>query len=124
MKITVKYPRWGYPSVAKEVSFDMEILVRNDRTFLKAMFAGFGNHPYPESEPLLMELSKICRKAQMRSLSVGDFVQIGDVWYQCAALGWITVDEAKVNRVMKLSQYDTWSDKDLHPQIESLEKKG
>lgn len=115
MKITIKYPCWSCPTEAKEVSFDLNVLHQNtDRVLLGTLFAGFGNHPYPQDEPLLLKLSEICRAERMRSMSVGDFVNIGETWYQCAPTGWIVVSEEKVNRVMALSQYDTWSDKDLN----------
>lgn len=42
------------------------------------------------------------RDAQVRSLSVNDFVRIDSQWYQCASFGWKNVSEEFVDEIEKL----------------------
>lgn len=109
MKVTVKYPRWHATlDQAKEVSFEVTVLGSfNPRRYLENVFAAFGNHPDAEV------WDTAWRGAKMRSMSVGDFVCLGDQWYQCAGCGWKEVSEDWVNTVMSLPVYDTWADKNL-----------
>lgn len=107
MKVTVKYPRWHAElDRARVVEFHMDY-EEDPVDALEQLFAGFGNHPDPEVE------SPVWREAKMRSMSVGDFVEIRGQWWQCAGCGWRKVTAERVEEVMALPAYETWKDVSL-----------
>jgi hypothetical protein len=106
MKIRVIYPKWNATlDRVRDLRFETPRSDRTDKQVLSALFAGFGNHPEESME--------VWRKFSMRSMSVGDCVQLDDKWYQCANVGWKEVSEARVDEITSLPFYDVWMDATL-----------
>lgn len=78
MKVNICYPGEGF------YSFDLEV------EDLEDVFAQFNHGSGKECEDFIDE--------SMRSLSVGDFVQLGGQWWECLPSGW---DMVKRNYVIK-----------------------
>lgn len=53
------------------------------------------NHPWPESA-----LAKQYRAKQLRSLSVGDVVAIGEMAFACESAGWEKITTEELNRAI------------------------
>lgn len=106
MKIRVIYPKW-HPTLdrVRDVKFELPWLYRTDKVILDEIFAGFGNHP--------LKRLAVWENAKMRSMSVGDCVQLDDKWYQCANVGWNEIMEARVDEITALPFYDVWTDQSL-----------
>ena len=101
MKVTVKYPRLFGAKETRELTFHVDW--DKPQVALEQIYAGF-NAGSGEESPVFLN-------GKMRSMSVGDFVEIEGQWYQCADAGWRKVTESKVNEVMALPYYDTWKDR-------------
>ena len=83
--IKVRYP------AERTFSLVWELDKLSHTALLERVFAAFNNGSGQECALF------IC--GRVRSLSVNDFVAIGDCWYKCESMGWSPTSEAEVNRI-------------------------
>ena len=104
MNVTVYYPCWDVMvSTGKRIVFRTEDSELPYPEFLSQLFAGFGNHP-EEHHPAW-------EAARVRSMSMGDIVGFDDqIFFQCAAVGWVQITEERVQEVMAMKPYSYWRD--------------
>ena len=65
-----------------------------DEQILELVFGWFNNGSGSECREFLA--------AGVRSLSVNDFVQVNEQWYQCLSVGWKAVTDEFVDEIEKL----------------------
>lgn len=84
------YIKVRYPA---ECNFQLvwELDTMTHSALLERVFAAFNHGSGYECDLFLGE--------KIRSLSVNDFVAIGDCWYKCESMGWSPASEAEVNRI-------------------------
>ena len=99
--IVIDYPgdRRLFVSLVHQSTEDLDIL--------EEVFAQYNHGSGQECQHFLNN--------KMRSLSVGDFVNVNDQWWECASVGWKKVDSLHVSnftnavaRHPKLTEYGAW----------------
>jgi len=102
MLIILKYPRTFGAKETTTFLFEVYsvpgVLPHHD--ILEIIFDNFNHGSKYES--------KVFLESRLRNLSVGDFVGLEGVWYQCAGSGWRKRTLAEVDAVMALPEYMPW----------------
>ena len=71
-------------------TFSIDANSQSNADILELVFAGFNNGSGQEWPMFL--------KTRIRSLSVGDFVSIGGIWYRCEGCGWKVIADDFINK--------------------------
>jgi hypothetical protein len=87
--IKVKYPA--------EATFSLvwELDPMTHSALLERVFAAFNHGSGQECDVFI--------GGKVRSLSVNDFVAVGDCWYKCESMGWLPISGAEVNRIESMT---------------------
>lgn len=71
-------------------TFSIDANSQSNADILELVFAGF-NSGSGQEWPMFL-------KTRIRSLSVGDFVSIGGIWYRCEGCGWKVIADDFINK--------------------------
>lgn len=85
LRIAIRYADDTYTT-----TFSIDANSQSNADILELVFAGF-NSGSGQEWPMFL-------KAKIRSLSVGDFVFVGGIWYRCEGCGWKVATDDFINK--------------------------
>lgn len=85
-----------YADMTLDLRLVMHTEMENDTAYLESMFAGFNAGSGRELH--------VFNTSHVRSMSVGDFVQVEDRWYRCASCGWDKATTEEINQWISMFQ--------------------